>query len=116
VALAAAGPTGAEIFALATPVCVSLVKRIYDDSKIIEDPPAGGLGKLARPVRPRGPAAKLPTCRSYRAKIRRFCESLRADGLRYAAAIRTAEAVDAALLTTVDRVTGAYNARTIRTR
>jgi hypothetical protein len=108
--LAVAGPTGAEIFALSTPVCASLIKRIYDDAKIIEDPPIGGLGKLAQPVRPRGPAAKLPSCKSYRAKIKRFCESLRADGLRYAAAIRTAEAIDTALLTTVDRVTGAYNA------
>jgi hypothetical protein len=112
--LAVAGPTGAEIFALSTPVCASLIKRIYDDSKIIEDPPIDALGKLAQPVRPRGPAAKLPSCRSYRAKIRRFCESFRADGLRYAAAIRTAEAVDAALLTTVDRVTGAYNAHNQR--
>jgi hypothetical protein len=112
--LAVAGPTGAEIFALSTPVCVSLIKRIYDDSKIIEDPPIGGLGKLARPVRPKGPAAKLPSCKRYRAKIKRFCESLRADGLRYAAAIRTAEAIDTALLTTVDRVTGAYNAHNQR--
>lgn len=108
--LAAAGPTGAEIVALAGPVCGLLIKRIYDDAKIIEDPPIGGLRKLARPARPKGPAARLPACASSPAAIKVFCEKLRGDALRYARALRTGTAIDTALLTTVDRISGAYKA------
>jgi hypothetical protein len=113
VVLAAEGPTGAVVFALSAPLCGLLINRIYKDAKIIEDPPAGALRRLARPVIPRGPAARLPSCRSYTGKMRRFCDSLRTDGLRYAAAVRKATAIDTALLTTVDRVSGAYKAHNV---
>jgi hypothetical protein len=108
--LAAAGPTGAEIVALSGPVCGLLIKRIYDDAKIIEDPPIGGLHKLARPAKPRGAAAKLPSCKRFAANVRAYCAKLRADASRYAAAVRRSVAVDDALLITVDRVSGAFKA------
>ena len=108
--LAAAGPTGAEIVALAGPVCALLIKRIYDDAKIIEDPPIASLHKLARPAKPHGAAVELPSCKRLVANVRVYCTKLRADASRYATAVRRSVAVDDALLITVDRVSGAFKA------
>lgn len=110
VVLAAAGPTGAEIFALAGPTCALLIKRAYDDAKIIEDPPIGHLDRLARPAKTRGAGAGLPSCTPHAAAIHSFCESLRTEAAHYLSALRRTVAIDAALLITVDRVTGAARA------
>lgn len=108
--VAVAGPAGAMLVAGSGTACGLLIKRAYDDSKIIEDPPIGGLKKLARPVKVKGPAARLPSCGRYHGRLKSFCASLRSEELRYLAGIRESQSIDAALLTTVDRVTGAYNA------
>ena len=64
--LAAAGPTGAEVFALSGPACAILIKQAYDDAKIIEDPPIGDLGERhGRPV------ARQPPRSSLRARLMR---------------------------------------------
>lgn len=110
VVLAAAGPTGAEIFALAGPTCALLIKRAYDDAKIIEDPPIGHLDRLAQPATIHSAGAGLPACTPYAATIHSFCESLRRKAAHYLSALRHTSAIDAALLTTVDRVTGAARA------
>ncbi len=110
VVLAAAGPTGAEIFALSGPTCALLIKRAYDDGKIIEDPPIGHLDRLARPAKRKAPANPLPPCTPFDASVRAFCESLRSDAGRYLAALQRTVAVDGALVVTVDRVTGAAKA------
>jgi len=109
--LVVAGPAGAEVLLTSGPACAILIKRIYDDAKTIEDPPAGSFRKLARPSVPRGPAAKLPACTSAPASARRFCETLRAEELRYLAALRAGQAVAAAMLTTTDRISGAARAK-----
>lgn len=51
--LAAEGVVGAEVAALAGTTCGLLLKRIYEDAKTVEDPPAGQLGKLAEPTFPK---------------------------------------------------------------
>lgn len=107
VVLAAAGPTGAEIFALAAPTCGLLIKRAYDDGKIIEDPPIGHLDRLAQPAKLSVAANTFPACTPFAASVVGFCESLRADAARYLAAVQRTVAIDAALVTTVNRVTGA---------
>ncbi len=108
--LAAAGPTGAMILAGAGTACGLLVKRAYDDAKTIEDPPKGALRKLAKPARPKGPAGRLPKCRKYAVVVRAYCEKLRRAELRYLTVLRSGQAVSAALMLTVDRITGAYEA------
>jgi len=104
--LTAAGPTGAMILAGSGTTCALLIKRAYDDAKIVEDPPVGGLNSLARPVAAHGPAVRLPSCKHY-AGVKRYCDALGADELRYVGSIRQSQAIDAALLTTVDRMTAA---------
>lgn len=104
--LAAEGVVGGEVGALAGTTCGLLLKRIYDDAKTVEDPPAGQLGKLAEPKFPKRPAIHPPACSHYR-KALRFCKRLRAEVTAYAAAVADGQAVSAALLSTVDRMTGA---------
>ena len=108
--LAAEGVVGAEVAALAGTTCGLLLKRIYEDAKTVEDPAAGQLGKLAEPVFPKRSLIHPPPCARYR-KALRFCKRLRADVLAYAASVANGQAVAAALMTTVDRMTGAELAR-----
>jgi hypothetical protein len=91
--------------------CSMQVLSVLQDLRIINDPPTAGLRKLAQPTNPKFRAAHLPSCGVRADAARSFCERLRADELRYLAALRRGEAIDAALLTTVDRVSGAYKAR-----
>ncbi len=105
--LAAAGPTGAEIFALSGPACAILIKQAYDDAKIIEDPPIGHLHELAWPAAAAAAAPQLVPCTTYTGTIAAFCQSLRSDATRYLAALSSGKAVDGALVLTVDRITGA---------
>ncbi len=84
VILSAAGPIGAEIFALSAPVCASMIKRIYDDAKIVNDPPLGNIHQLARPASPKRPAASLPSCVTAPPEAKPACEAVRAAALRYA--------------------------------
>jgi hypothetical protein len=110
VVLAAAGPTGAEVFALSGPACAILIKRAYDDAKIIEDPPIGALDTLAWPGRAAAEATRLPSCAAYTGAIAGFCASLRDDADRYLRALGGGQAIAGALVLTVDRVTGAAKA------
>jgi hypothetical protein len=105
--IAAEGVVGGEVAALAGTTCGVLLARIYKDAKDVEDPPTGGLGKLAAPAFPRGPAVHLPPCGRYKQKALQFCKSLRDQTLAYANSLADGEAIAAALLTTVDRMTGA---------
>jgi hypothetical protein len=104
--LAAEGVVGAEVAALAGTTCGLLLKRIYEDAKTVEDPPAGQLGKLAEPTFPKRSVIHPPACARY-PKALQFCKRLRAQILAYAASVADGQAVTAALLTTVDRITGA---------
>ncbi len=108
--LAAEGVVGAEVAAMAGTTCGLLLKRIYEDAKTVEDPPAGQLRKLAEPAFPKRSVIHPPACARYR-KALQFCKRLRADVLAYAASVADGQAVAAALLTTVDRMTGAELAR-----
>ncbi|HWF31640.1 MAG TPA: hypothetical protein VG188_03685 [Solirubrobacteraceae bacterium] len=111
VVLAAAGPTGAEVFALSGPACAILIKRAYDDAKIIEDPPVGALNTLAWPQRAAAAASPLPPCTPYAGASAGFCKTLRRDAARYLAALGAGQALEGALVPTVDRITGATRAR-----
>ncbi len=104
--LAAEGVVGAEVAALAGTTCGVLLAKVYEDAKTIEDPAKGQLGKLAQPAFPHGPAAHLPSCAHYRRALS-FCRRLRAAALAYATSLADGRALTAALLTTVDRMTGA---------
>jgi len=81
-----------------------------DDGKIIEDPPTRRFSELARPLPSRLSASRFPPCTPYAAAVLGYCETLRADASRYLAAIQRTVAVDAALVATVNRVSGAARA------
>ncbi|MHB8242543.1 MAG: hypothetical protein ACYDHN_11180 [Solirubrobacteraceae bacterium] len=108
--LAAAGPTGAEIFALSGPACAILNKQANDVANIIDDPPIGHLRELAWPAAAAAAAPQLAPCTPYTGPIASFCESLRGDATRYLSTLRAGQALDAALVLTVDRITGAAHA------
>jgi hypothetical protein len=91
-------------------MCSMEILSLLNDLKIVSDPPIGGLHRLAQPSNPNVRAARLPSCAARTGSARSFCERLRADELRYLAALRRGAAIDTALLTTVDRVSGAYRA------
>jgi hypothetical protein len=100
----------AELAAGSDFMCSMEILSLLRDLKIVNDPPIGGLHRFAQPSNPNVRAARLPSCAARAGSARSFCERLRADELRYLAALRRATGIDTALLTTVDRVSGAYRA------
>jgi hypothetical protein len=93
------------IGAAAGPTCIALVDRANYDAEIIDDPPDPAVFSLARPSQ----IAKvtIPTCTSQPASLRSFCTRLRTDVLAYVAAVEQGTSDDAALHTTVDRLSTA---------
>lgn len=93
------------IGAAAGPTCIALVDRANYDQGIIDDPPDPAVFSVARPSH----VAKvtLPACTSQPASLRSFCTRLRADVLAYVAAVEHGASIDAALRTTVDRLSTA---------
>ena len=93
------------IGAAAGPTCTALVDRANIDAEVIEDPPDPAIFSVARP----SPVAKvtLPSCTTQPASVRSFCAQLRTDELAYVAAVEHGTSIDAALLTTVDRLSTA---------
>jgi hypothetical protein len=104
--IAAEGVVGAEVSALAGTTCGILLAKVYKDAKTIEDPAEGQLGKLALPSFAHDAAPHLPSCRRF-PKALSFCKRLRAAVHAYATSVSNGQALTAALLTTVDRMTGA---------
>ena len=102
----AAAIAGDLMLAGAGPDCIALVERIYDDARIVNDPPRSDLGRVAKP-RPIRTPVPAPSCAKEPAAPAGFCTGLRADVLGYVAAVRKATAVDTALKITVDRESGA---------
>jgi hypothetical protein len=99
--------TGAIILAGSAPTCVALLDRAFDDIDIIDDPPRNDIYAVAAPARVRASRLTLPSCAGRSGSVRTFCTKLRADERAYVTAVQHATAVDAALLTTVDRESGA---------
>jgi hypothetical protein len=99
--------TGAIILAGSAPTCVALLKRAIDDCQIINDPPRTDVFAVARPSLVRVAQVNLPSCAGRPGTVRAFCQKLRADELKYVAAVRSATRIDDAFLTTVDRESGA---------
>ncbi len=99
--------TGAIILAGSAPTCVALLNRAFDDIDIIDDPPRSDIYAVAVPARVRPSRLTLPSCAGHSGSVRAFCTKLRADERAYVAAVQHATNVDAALLTTVDRESGA---------
>lgn len=94
----------------AGPECFELINRIYDDARIVNDPPRRDFGKVARPRPVRKPVA-MPACAKEPAAPPGFCAGLRSEVLAYVAAVRNGTAIANALQVTVDRESGAARAR-----
>jgi hypothetical protein len=105
----AAAIAGDLLLAGAGPECAALIGRIYDDARIVNDPPRLDFGKVAKPRPVRTPVA-IPACAKESAAPAGFCAALRADVLGYVAAVRNAAALAGALQTTVDRESAAARA------
>ena len=91
------------------PLCATLLDRLTDDARIINDPPLGDFGKVARP-RPLRTGVALPACSKEPPGPAGFCDALRKRELAYVAAARAATAEDDALRITVFRESGAAKA------
>ncbi len=91
------------------PLCATLLDRLTDDARIINDPPLGDFGTVARP-RPLRTGVALPACSKEPAAPPGFCDALRKRELAYVAAARAATGEDDALRVTVFRESGAAKA------
>jgi hypothetical protein len=105
----AAAIAGDLMLAGAGPDCAALISRIYDDARIVNDPPRRDYRKVAKPRPARTPVA-MPGCGREPAAPAGFCAALRAGVLAYVKAVRAATADDDALEITVDRESGAARA------
>lgn len=84
-------------------------ERVLTDFRIYNDPPVTGYSKLAEPASPQ-PVA-LPECGTSEGAADVFCNELRPVALQMVTNANAANAIDAAMLTTIDRDTGAIQAR-----
>lgn len=103
-------PAGLFISA-GSPLCAAYLRQAFYDIEIVNDPPAGNINAIAKPVKTPSSAAaakKLPSCAGRPAALQTFCRTLRADLARQIAAAQRSAAIARALLTTVDRETKAY--------
>jgi hypothetical protein len=105
----AAAIAGDMMLAGAGPDCAALISRIYDDARIVNDPPRRDYHTIAKP-RPVHTPAAMPGCGKEPAAPGGFCAALRADVLAYVKAVRSATADADALEITVDRESGAARA------
>ena len=94
-----------------TPLCAAYLVQAFRDIDIANDPPAGNINSIAKPVKTPSSAAaakKLPSCAGKPAALQSFCRTLRADLADQIAAAQRSAAIAGALLTTVDRATKAH--------
>jgi hypothetical protein len=103
----AVGITAGTLYAGSLPECTDLIRRAYDDAKIVNDPPDPHVYRLARPATG-GPPARLPSCNGSADKP--YCRSLRSRFASFLADVHRVRTVDDALLATVDRITAAARA------
>jgi hypothetical protein len=93
------------------PLCGPYLVQAFRDVQTANDPPAGNINAIAKPVRTPSSAAaakKLPSCAGQPAALQSFCRTLKADLADQIAAAQRSAALAGALLTTVDRETKAH--------
>jgi hypothetical protein len=94
------------MIAATTPLCGPKLRRLIDDYRIFNDPPVGNDNALAA-VAPTPSAPRLHACAGLKGKASAFCLKLRGLVEKLISAERHTANVDDALLTTVDRASGA---------
>ena len=102
--------TGQVMSSVASALCARKLKRLLDDYRIFNDPPDPHFGRLAWVAR-RSPAPTLHACGGLAGSVRSFCLKLSSLAAKLVVAARNTTAVDDALLTTVNRASGAFKAR-----
>jgi hypothetical protein len=98
--------TGGVMIAATTPLCGPKLRRLIDDYRIFNDPPAGNENTLAT-VAPTPSSPHLHACAGLKGKASVFCLKLRGLVEKLISAERHTAYVDDAMLTTVDRASGA---------
>ena len=102
--------TGTALLGTAGPICLRLRQAIIDQSKIVKDPPSRDFERLAQPARPA--AARVARhCSQLAADARPLCQTMVAKLDLYETAIARVRAISGALVTTIDRLSGAIGAK-----
>jgi hypothetical protein len=103
----AVGITAGMLYAGSLPECTDLIRRAYDDAKIVNDPPDPHIYRLAYPATG-VPPVRLPSCNG--SADRSYCLGLRSRFGSFLAYVHRVRTVDDALLATVNRITAAARA------
>ncbi len=106
--------TGEVMSAAAAPLCAPKIGRLLDDYKVFADPPDGNYWQLALPARARAAPDVSAGCRRVSGKARAFCLNLAALVAKLVRAAGRTTAVDGAIVTTVNRASGARHAHNQR--
>ncbi|MFL5831597.1 MAG: hypothetical protein ACJ76X_16905 [Solirubrobacteraceae bacterium] len=102
--------TGEVMAAAAAPLCVPKIGRLLDDYKVFADPPDPNYWQLAVPARARTAADVSAGCGRVSGKAHSFCLELASLVSKLIRAAGKTTAVDGALVTTVNRASGAKRA------
>jgi hypothetical protein len=96
---------GSTVAGVATPMCALALDKLRRDVEVVNDPPDPNFTQVALPAKPK--AAKPASCRKAPRRGRRACTALAKAGAALVNAARRAEAILDAIVTTMDRTSGA---------
>jgi hypothetical protein len=102
--------TGEVMIGAAAPLCAPKIGRLLDDYKVFADPPDTHYWQLAHPARVRAAPDVSAGCRHVSGKAHAFCLQLASLVAKLIRATGKTTAVDSALVTTVNRASGAKRA------
>jgi hypothetical protein len=100
--------TGQVMAGASSALCGPKLKRLLDDYRVFNDPPDPNFTRLAGVARSQAP--KVKACKRLTGKVRAFCLQLAPLVARLIGAADHTAAVDDALVTTVNRASGAKRA------
>jgi hypothetical protein len=102
--------TGEVMTAASAPLCAAKIGRLLDDYKVFADPPDANYWQLAAPARASAAPDVAAGCRHVSGKAHAFCLHLASLVAKLTRAAGQTTAVDDALVTTVNRASGAKQA------
>ena len=101
---------GEVMSAAAAPLCAPKIGRLLDDYKVFDDPPDANYWQVAVPARARAAPDVSAGCRHASGKAHAFCLELASLVAQLVRAAGRTTAADGALVTTVNRASGAKRA------
>jgi hypothetical protein len=108
------GPPGQvaalTVGAVGGPLCAAYLKTVNELAQVIKDPPSGSYNTIAKVAPVTAPSVDFPSCSRWTGSAATFCTQIEPKLAAVLSTAQRAQAIAAAMRTTVARETGALNA------